>query len=171
MLLRNSHKKQFNRCVDELDKLNIETRKDLEIWFEEQDAPANERRDMFHYDGYEDDFEAWGSWYQWGLGECNTIDQQGFSTGLLANTPKVELLANRKKYDEVVKQWANVMSLSPLPAKDLMDCFWDDQASGHNYTPDKTFIHKNDFGCEGLNIYDWSEKDDDRVWFNLNRLP
>ena len=87
-----THKNQFNRCVDELDKLNIETRGELEIWFEEEDDFGNTHRDMFHYDGHEDDFEDWGRWYQWGLGdddEYTIYGQQGFSTGLLAGTPKV----------------------------------------------------------------------------------
>jgi len=93
-----------------------------------------------------------------------------------------QLLANKKKYDEVVKQWKNVIWLSyecncvtPHPedptfqeflADDFARSFWDDQASGHNSTPEKTFIHK-----DGLEIYDWSREDDDRTWFNLNKLP
>ena len=92
-----------------------------------------------------------------------------------------QLLANRKKYDEVVKQWANVMFLSydcncvtPHPEdptfQDWLDehdmgSFWDDQASCHNYTPDKTFIHKKD-GYEGL-VTQQGATD----WFNLDKLP
>ena len=93
-----------------------------------------------------------------------------------------QLLANRKKYDEVVKQWKNVMWLSyesncitPHPEDPTfqewsderdMGCFWDDQASGHNITPHNTFIHKNEYGCEGLTLLN-----EEADWFNLDKLP
>ena len=90
-----------------------------------------------------------------------------------------QLLANRKKYDEVVKQWNNVMWLSyecncitPHPEDPPfqewldqleMEDFWDDQASGHNITPDKTFIHGNEYGDEGL-----TPLNEGAGWFNLD---
>ena len=88
-----THRPQFDRCVDELEKLNTGTRVELKQWLEEEECWMEQRvaKNMFHWDHHEDEFTSWGMFYQWGRGESK-FSQQGFSTGLLAGTYKVKLL-------------------------------------------------------------------------------
>ena len=78
-----THKNQFDRCVMELNDLCSGAQDELSNGWGLEDQEQI-HRDMFHYDGHEDDFVAWGMWYQWIDGGEWTTRSQGFSTALIA---------------------------------------------------------------------------------------
>lgn len=98
-----THKNQFNRCVMELNDLNSGTLEELSMWFGGGGDDEQIWLDMFHYDGHEDDFVAWGMWYQWIDCVDWTTNSQGFSTGLLAETYKVKVLCGMSPTIEIVE--------------------------------------------------------------------
>ena len=86
-----THKNQFNRCVDELGRLNKSVIEELDIWFGEEDdwivdGQATDET-MFHYDGHEDDFKEWAQCPHWSVENLfpgDKIDSnQGFSITLM----------------------------------------------------------------------------------------
>ena len=88
------HKKQFTRCVMELNELNSCARDEIKFCLEDSGwGSAMERRcieeGIFHYNGHEDDFIVWTGWYNWVEGVSSPFthkfqQHQGFSTALLA---------------------------------------------------------------------------------------
>lgn len=86
-----THRPQFDRCVDELEKLITDEleflRPILANYREDVLHGGDDFSDIFHYDGHETEFIQWGAWYQWGGdGLCYDYDiPQGISRALISD--------------------------------------------------------------------------------------